>query len=56
MKFGIWQIIYVGLILIGIGISAGKHGEPRTDKWSVWTTLISAAIEITILAFGGFFG
>lgn len=56
MKFGIWQIIYVGLTLIGVGLAAGKHGQPRTDKWNVWATLIAAVIDIAILAFGGFFG
>lgn len=56
MKLGIWQIIYVSLTLIGIGLAAGKHGQPRTDKWNVLATLIAGAIDITILAFGGFFG
>ena len=55
MHFGVWQIVMIVLICLGVGISIAKHGEQRTDKYNAWSTLISAAIEITVLALGGFF-
>lgn len=56
MRFGIWQIIYLVLIFIGVGIAIGKHGESRYETYNGWVTFISAVIQIAILAFGGFFG
>ena len=56
MKLGIWQIIYIGILCLGLGVAAAKHGQPRTDKYNFWVQLVSVAITITILAFGGFFG
>lgn len=55
MKFGIWQIIYIGLNVMGLGVALAKHGQPRTDKWNFWATFIATAIQFTILGFGGFF-
>lgn len=54
MHFGIWQIIYLCILLMGVGISIGKHGESQ-GNYNGWVTLISAAIQITLLALGGFF-
>lgn len=53
MHFGIWQIIYLGIVLMGVGIAIGKHGESQ-GNYNGWVTLISAAIQITLLALGGF--
>lgn len=52
---GIWQIIYIALIAMGLGITLVKHGDYKEGKHNFWISLISAAIEITILALGGFF-
>lgn len=54
MRFGIWQVIFIGIELLGFGIAAAKHGQPK-GNYSVWGTLIGIAIDITILALGGFF-
>lgn len=56
MKFGVWQIIYIGIMCIGLGLNAALHGKPRKDKYNFWTQLVSSAISIVILALGGFFG
>jgi hypothetical protein len=52
---GGWQIAWVVLIIWSITIHAVNHGKIRTDKYSIWTALVSAAIEFTILYNGGFF-
>ncbi len=49
------QIIYLALIMMDIGISLAKHGEPKNEKYNVWITLASAAIIVALLKWGGFF-
>jgi len=39
---------------MNIGIGMVKHGEPKTDKYSFWTSLLSVGISIAILKWGGF--
>lgn len=55
MNFGLWQIVYLGLMILGIGITLAKHGEPKEGNYNVIVTIISVAIEIAIVAAGGFF-
>lgn len=54
MRLGIWQIIYLCLMVMGVGLAIGKHGESK-GTYNGWVTLIATAIDITILALGGFF-
>ena len=51
---GICQIIYIGWLCFGLGINLVKHGEPR-DDYNFISAFIVSAIEVTLLAFGGFF-
>ena len=53
---GLPQYIYLGLLVLSLGITLAKHGERRTDKHSFFTSLTGAAITIWLLAWGGFFG
>jgi len=46
-------IIYLVLSLIGLIAAAYLHGKPT--KTNFWTTLLSAAIAISLLTWGGFF-
>lgn len=56
MKVGACQLIYVGLMLMSLGIHLAKHGEPRHDSYNFFTAFLSAALQITLVALGGFFG
>ena len=57
MKFGWPQLIYIGLMLLGEGMAIAKHGEyKKASMHNAWTSLIAYAIDIMILAWGGFFG
>lgn len=49
------QIIFIGLTCINLGVILGKHGKPREGNHSIWIQLISEAITLTILYYGGFF-
>ena len=49
------QLIYLGFILLELGIVAGKHGEYRKDKYSFGASLFCAALSISLLYWGGFF-
>lgn len=55
MNFGIWQIIYLIIIALSIGIAIAKHGEPKEGKYHAGVTLVGSIIDIIILALGGFF-
>ena len=48
------QIILVGLLLVELGMALAKHGEPRESNFSVWNSLISDAIILGLLWWGGF--
>jgi hypothetical protein len=48
------QITVVVLIFSSLGIAVAKHGESE-GKYSIVTSLISAAIFYALLYFGGFF-
>lgn len=52
---GIWQVIWIALSAIGVGVAMVKHGEYRDDRYNIWATLVATAIEFFILAKGGFF-
>jgi hypothetical protein len=56
MKLGIPQIIYICLMSYSILNELSRHGETKKpSKYNFFTTLISAAILITLLIYGGFF-
>ncbi len=55
MYIGIPQFILLALIVLGMGTAAVKHGEPQPN-YNFVATLVSAVIQIAILAWGGFFG
>lgn len=50
------QYLYLGLVFLSLGLTLGKHGEPRTDKYNFWGTAVGLIIQILILKAGGFFG
>lgn len=56
MKFGICQIIFTVWLILGLGCYLAKHGEPREGHYSFWTALVSTAIQVVLLYFGGFYG
>lgn len=49
------QIIYLALMMMDIGISLAKHGEPKNQKYNAWITSVSVAITVALLKWGGFF-
>lgn len=55
MKFGIWQVIYLIILFLPVGVSIVKHGEPMKGEYHALASLISVAINIILLALGGFF-
>lgn len=52
---GIWQIIYIALLMMGLGIHLAKDGQRREGHYSFGTALFSLAIQIVLLYLGGFF-
>lgn len=54
MTLGWPQLVYLALLLIGVGVAAAKDGQPR-EAWSFWWTLVGAGLAIWLLYMGGFF-
>lgn len=55
MQFNIWNLIYLSLMILTLGIYLAKHGQKRDGNYNFWHGLISAIIYIFILYKGGFF-
>lgn len=51
----VYQITYLLLIAISLGMTFAKHGEPKTGKENGWITLITSGVVLFILYKGGFF-
>lgn len=49
------QLIYIALILIGLGIAFAEHGQPKKGKHNAWITVIATIIVLILLFKGGFF-
>jgi len=49
------QIIYLALVFTGLMYKSYKHGKPMDDVHNVWYSLISQAIVLALLYWGGFF-
>lgn len=57
MKLEAPQLIFLALMLIGIGVSLARFGEPkRRDTYDLVDVLIGPAISFGLLYWGGFFG
>lgn len=52
---GGWQITYIILVCMSLGISLSKHGNRKTGYENFWTSLLAAGIQFFILYMGGFF-
>ena len=55
MNFGIFQIIYLVLLSVGLLVAANQHGKPKTGKTNFFITLFASAVSFCIFYFGGFF-
>ena len=49
------QIIYIAMLAAGAGIAMVKHGKPKEGNYNFWTSLLSSAIVVGLLIWGGFF-
>jgi hypothetical protein len=49
------QFTILFLVVLGLGISLARHGEPKTGYESFWVSLTTAAFEFWLMYEGGFF-
>jgi|GEM_PF-2581001 len=50
------QAIYLGLMMMGIGLSIARYGEQKRDRYDLVDVAISPALICGLLYWGGFFG
>ena len=55
MNFGIWQIVWIGLMMLSLGVNMAKHGKVSNKPNSFWAALIAFGIHLFILIKGGSF-
>lgn len=44
-----WFIALLVIYILELGIIMGKHGEPRTDKYNFWSSVITIVILMLII-------
>jgi hypothetical protein len=49
-------MIYLALVVLGLGVELAKDGQPKTGKHSFCWQLVGVAIPCGLLYWGGFFG
>lgn len=52
---GVYQIIYLVLLGIGLLIDANSHGKPRLGDYNFFGSLVARGLMVFILFEGGFF-
>lgn len=55
MNLGAPQLLIVALMALELGIHLGLHGKPKEGRYNFGYALISVAITISLLLWGGFF-
>jgi hypothetical protein len=48
------QIVYLSIMFVALLLSAALHGKPRSNI-NFWTDLVSSALTIALMYWGGFF-
>lgn len=51
---GVYQIAWLLVATLGLGIAMAKHGESQ-GNYNFWATLLGFGIELFLLIKGGFF-
>lgn len=52
---GIPQIIMIVMLALVLFINIANHNKPREGKYNAWQALVSIAIQVSLLIWGGFF-
>ena len=50
-----WNIAYLVITLIGLGVCLQIHGEPKTGNHNFFATLLTTALTFLLLIKGGYF-
>jgi hypothetical protein len=56
MTFHWPQFTAVALLLLSLGHTLAKHGEPRDGKYNFWGGLFATVLWLFVWLKGGFFG
>jgi hypothetical protein len=49
------QVLLLVFLALDIGVVLAKHGQPRKENYNLFVTVISHAIMVALLIWGGFF-
>ena len=54
MTFGVWQVVWLVLMVSSLMVNIAKHGEP-SKPYNAGTAFIGFLLQFAIAYFGGFF-
>ena len=49
------QIIYVAIVILGLGVELERHGKPKEGKYNFITSALVTGLVFGLLYWGGFF-
>ena len=49
------QIIMIVMMCLVLFINVANHNKPRECEYNAWQALVSIAIQVSLLTWGGFF-
>ncbi len=49
------QLIYLAITVLSLGITMGKHGEPKLGKHDGWSHVIAVILMQLLLIWGGWY-
>lgn len=55
INFNIYNLIWLGIMMLSLGIGIAQHGKRKEGYYSFWTMFLSFLLETFLLIKGGFF-
>lgn len=55
MKIGLWQAVMLSIASLELVITALMHGKVKIVRYNIYRSMLSWALWLMILLFGGFF-
>ena len=49
------RVLFLVWMVLGLGITLAKHGEPKREKYNFGLSFIAGALQLLLLWGGGFF-
>jgi hypothetical protein len=55
IHLGAPQLVYLAIVMFGMGVTLAKFGQRKTDSYDLTDLLVAPALGLALLWWGGFF-